>query len=609
MPAVRAVARGASARRGLVGALALVSSTALAQQGPVSADPEYVHPRFGADAVPGVPVAKADVRNTVRWGLILQYERNPVTGYRLDQEVGVIVGNRLGAHLGVSWDFAEWGTARAVIPMAVNWQSQFPEFAAEGFGMGDISLGLQFLPFRSKHFNLGLYGDVWFPSGRSQAYMGDPGVRGTGGVQLLGMVGIADMVTMDVVGNVGIVGRQVVDTRQDFDHGPELNVSEALRFRLAWLPVPVAIVQALVTRIGLTAPFQGAAENGLELYGGVQVPVEIAFNTTMTVDVMAGRGATQGYGTTDLRVIAGLTFLRNPGRKPRPEVVEIIRPPPVLPPPVEEAVAEDPPEVQRLADQIVIRDPIEFFVDTANIKPESLPLLQKVADVINEDARIKHLVIEGHASEEGTYEYNYELSKSRAESIYKQLILNGVAPRRLSYRGMGEVVPKVQGNDEEAWKFNRRVEFHIVAQYDENTLEWPDYGQSTQLPWTGDTSRVVTPKSPDEIEREELRKFYEEQRKQQARDNFEEPAGDGEEIEVEGAPAPETPAPETPAPDAAAPEGAAEPAPAPEQPAPPPAEPEPEPEPAFDEGDEEEFEFEGRPAEPAPEGDTVEQPQ
>src|SRR5690606_18258747 len=125
---------------------------------------------------------------------------------------------------------------------------------------------------------------------------------------LMGMLGLGKMVTMDIVGNVAVVGRAVVDTRQDFDNGPELNVSEALRFRLAWLPVPIAITQALVTRIGFTSPFQGGAENGLELYGGVQIPVEVGFNTTMNVDVMAGRGATQGYGTTDLRVLAGFTF-------------------------------------------------------------------------------------------------------------------------------------------------------------------------------------------------------------------------------------------------------------------------------------------------------------
>src|SRR5690606_16676846 len=80
------------------------------------------------------------------------------------------------------------------------------------------------------------------------------------------------------------------------------------------------------------------------------------------------------------------------------------------------------------------------------------------------------------------------------------------------------------------WKFNRRVEFHIVAQYDESTVEFPDYGGTTKLPWTGAQSTVVTPPTPDELEREALRKYYEEQAKQKAQDSFQSEEDDGVEI-------------------------------------------------------------------------------
>ena len=66
----------------------------------------------------------------------------------------------------------------------------------------------------------------------------------------------------------------------------------------------------------------------------------------------------------------------------------------------------------------------------------SKPTLDYVAQIINDDIKIGHLVIEGHASEEGEYKYNYDLSNLRARAIYKALVDAGVHPDRMSYRGL-----------------------------------------------------------------------------------------------------------------------------------------------------------------------------
>ena len=87
-----------------------------------------------------------------------------------------------------------------------------------------------------------------------------------------------------------------------------------------------------------------------------------------------------------------------------------------------------------------------------------------VAKLINEDIQIGHLVIEGHASEEGSYGYNYDLSNLRARAIYRALVEAGVHPDRLSHRGYGEAIPIKSGEDEASLALNRRVEFHIVRQ-------------------------------------------------------------------------------------------------------------------------------------------------
>lgn len=495
-----------------LGGLAL-SGGALAQEGQtatvsgpnaLSADPEMVFFRYGHNAIPGVHVPDTDVKNTVRVGMGLQYTRNPVVGYRMGTEIGAIVQNRINAQVGISWDFAEWGTARAILPVNANWGSAIAGFEGPGPGLGDIMVGASFLPYKSKWFNFGLRGDLFLPSGRSDAYMGEQSVRGNVGVTAMGNLG-----PVDLVADAAVLARPVLVSDNDFDLGPELVLSEALRLKLPW--IPVNFTQTLIARGGFTRFFQGGAENGLELLGGLQVPLrDVGFNTDVMVDVMAGRGTNQGFGTTDLRVLAAMTITRNPGRKPQPEVVKVERPPPTVPPPVI-VVEEDDPEkkaVERV-DAIEIREPIEFFVNTANIRPESLGVLRDVAEIMNNNATIKHLVVEGHASAEGAYDYNYELSKQRAESVWKQLILEGVAPDRVSFRGMGEVRPKVDGDDEEAYQQNRRVEFKIVSRFNEFD-EFPDYGQSTQAPWDGDKVRLQRPLTP--AERDEMRVREQQQR-------------------------------------------------------------------------------------------------
>ncbi len=521
-------------------------SLAFAQVGgteplPLSADPEIVNIRFGKDQIAGVPVPAHDVANTVHFGTFFQYELNPVVGYRLDEWAGNIIVNRVQAHLGMAWDFKKWGSVRLSVPFAITSGSNISDLAPKGgdtaVALGDIYAGLSLTPLQTRFFNLGVHGDVWAPTGAKNMYAGEGLERivggetttvGTGRVSggLTGMVKFWEYV--DLIGDVSVLGRTYRDTKQDFELGSELWISEALRIKLPW--IPVHITQALITRGGFENFWQKGAENGVEIYGGVQIPIRnIGFNTSMTIDAMAGRGTNQGFGTSDLRVVAGLSFFRNPGKKPVVIVEKVEKPPVVIPPPVLVEEPPPPPEwgegqiVRRVDDAIEIKQPIEFFVDTATIKPESLPILEQVAEIINSDYRIKHLVIEGHASEEGSFEYNYDLSTRRAESIFRQLILDQVPPDRISYKAYGEVKPKVLGSTEEAWAVNRRVEFKIVSQYAADDPKVPDsYGATTLLPWNGESSPVKSPRTPKEIAAEKAAADEAARKEQIRRDRFEE---------------------------------------------------------------------------------------
>ena len=174
-----------------------------------------------------------------------------------------------------------------------------------------------------------------------------------------------------------------------------------------------------------------------------------------------------------------------------PDVETVVVPPPEPEPAL--AVVEE--------DQILILEPIRFEVGTANILPQSLPVLSAVATLLHHDATLLHVVIEGHASEEGTFAYNYDLSTQRARAVWEQLVSDGVHPDRVSWRGLGEVVPTQGGTSEEELRVNRRVEFHIVARLAPGESA-PEYADSVELPWDGSESAVRQPPPPPEPEPE-----------------------------------------------------------------------------------------------------------
>ncbi|ETI57931.1 peptidoglycan-associated lipoprotein Pal [Marinomonas profundimaris] len=98
-----------------------------------------------------------------------------------------------------------------------------------------------------------------------------------------------------------------------------------------------------------------------------------------------------------------------------------------------------------------------FDFDKSIVRPESREALAKHAEylVANPDARI---VLEGHADERGTREYNMALGERRAKAISRYLTIQGVAASQIETVSFGEEVPVAFGHDSNAWQLNRRVE-------------------------------------------------------------------------------------------------------------------------------------------------------
>ena len=68
------------------------------------------------------------------------------------------------------------------------------------------------------------------------------------------------------------------------------------------------------------------------------------------------------------------------------------------------------------------------------------------------------VVLEGHADERGTREYNMALGERRAQAVQRYLVLQGVSQGQLELVSYGEERPSVTGSDEQSWAQNRRVE-------------------------------------------------------------------------------------------------------------------------------------------------------
>lgn len=68
------------------------------------------------------------------------------------------------------------------------------------------------------------------------------------------------------------------------------------------------------------------------------------------------------------------------------------------------------------------------------------------------------LILEGHADERGTREYNLALGEDRAKSVADLLQAMGVDGARIQTISYGEERPVALGHDESAWGLNRRVE-------------------------------------------------------------------------------------------------------------------------------------------------------
>ena len=114
---------------------------------------------------------------------------------------------------------------------------------------------------------------------------------------------------------------------------------------------------------------------------------------------------------------------------------------------------------QTLAIEVVGPPPlgeILFDFDQSTIRPDAIPVLDQAIRAMN-DNRTATLRLEGHASAEGTPEYNQALSDRRAVAVREYLRMRGIDAGRIGAQGFGETRPRNANQTEEERRLNRRV--------------------------------------------------------------------------------------------------------------------------------------------------------
>ena len=106
---------------------------------------------------------------------------------------------------------------------------------------------------------------------------------------------------------------------------------------------------------------------------------------------------------------------------------------------------------------------VYFEFDKYDIRPADTRILDANAAWLKSNP--SHLVlIEGHADERGTNEYNLALGERRAKSTMNYLVSQGVQANRITIISYGEERPTCTEKSEGCWAKNRRSHFLVKTQ-------------------------------------------------------------------------------------------------------------------------------------------------
>jgi peptidoglycan-associated lipoprotein len=105
---------------------------------------------------------------------------------------------------------------------------------------------------------------------------------------------------------------------------------------------------------------------------------------------------------------------------------------------------------------VTVGDRVFFETDSSALTPTAMATLDKQAVWLNRYGNYR-IMIEGHADERGTREYNIALGARRASVVVNYLVSKGVNGGRITSKSFGKERPVAICNDISCWSQNRRA--------------------------------------------------------------------------------------------------------------------------------------------------------
>ncbi len=481
----------------------LAALAAAASASPALAD-GFDAERFApaAGAAGGLAVERTEVPLHFGWGigLFLNFaddpvvERDPDADEVLSKPVDHAFTADLLASVGL-FGFAEIGLH---LPVQLVYSGDTgdtavmgPAFTASN-GVGDLRAVPKVVAWRggtaSLHYALGGAVPVTLPTGDG------PALRGADGVTVEPRA-LASVTGGRWAAHAGLGYRWREKKPAGVPVGNEITI--ALAGTYAWSDSLELDLEAVAGRqTSVDGP--GAVETPLELLAGA-----VYYQGDWRLHAAAGVGLTNGLGSPDLRVLAGVRYarrLRDNGGFGDRDGDGILDKDDDCPDSAEDADGfqdEDGcPEVDNDGDgildeedkcpslpeekggdgdgcpsktRVVYRDgelqifgKVQFKTGSDDIDPRSVNLLDQIAAVVREHSEIGRVRIEGHTDSVGEEDTNLRLSEGRAKSVKRALVERGVRSGRLDTKGYGESRPIAPNTTRTGRTRNRRVEFIIV---------------------------------------------------------------------------------------------------------------------------------------------------
>lgn len=108
----------------------------------------------------------------------------------------------------------------------------------------------------------------------------------------------------------------------------------------------------------------------------------------------------------------------------------------------------------------VTAEKVLFDFDSSALDAQDRQVIQEVASWMEQNPG-SEVLIEGHADERGTREYNLALGERRATSVKNYLQSLGISASRIRTTSYGKERPAVSGSNPDAWRQNRRAEIKV----------------------------------------------------------------------------------------------------------------------------------------------------